>query len=217
MLVNPGGITPVSVAIASADTASAAATKIAAATYPGYTAAAAGAVVTFTATVAGTGGSTSVSGTPTGLTAVFATTTPGGPKVTAGYLDPTFRPTFRIGIEGSAAEGGLFPEDQMVRFFGLKVTPAEAGGGGRGGGGGGGRRGGGGGGGGGRGGAGVNADPGRVVMGFAGDGGNLQVALNIEFLPDPNAATVLSAAGYPTAVHDPNGRAVFYNHEIPTV
>ena len=219
MLINPGGITPVSVAIASTDTAAAAATKIAAATYPGYTdAVGTGAdddVVTFTAAAAGAKGTPSVSGTPTGLTATFTTTTVGGPKVTAGIVDRTYKHYFRLIVEGDAEEGGLFPESQLVRLFGFKVTPAEegGGGGGRGGGGGGGgrRRGGGGGGRGGGGGA----SPGAVPLGYAGEGANYAVALNIEFLSDPNAAAALTTAGYPSAIHDPDGRAVWYNHEIP--
>lgn len=215
MLVNPGGITPVPIALINTDTASAAATKVAAGTYPGYTPVANAGVVTFTATAAGVKGTPSVSGTPTGLTAVFATTTSGANEVTAGILNKDYRTYFRVGVEGFAAEGGLFDEDHFVRFFGMKVTPAEAGGGRGGGGGGGGRRGGGGGGGGGgRGGGGVNADPGRIVAGWAGEGGNVQVALNIEFLSDPNAATAFSTAGYPVAVHDPAGRAAWFNHSL---
>lgn len=210
IVVNPGGITPVSIAIASADTAAAAATKVAAGTYPGYTAQATSGVVTFTATVAGVKATPSVSGAPTGLTAAFTTTAAGAPKVTAGILDKSYKHYFRIYIEGFAGEGGMFPESQMVRFFGMRVTPAEEGGGGRGGGG---RRGGGGGGGGGRRGGGGQADPGKVVMGFSGEGGNFSVALNIEFLSDPNAAAALTAAGYPVSVHDPAGRAAWYNHE----
>jgi hypothetical protein len=214
MLVNPGGITPVSIAIASSDTAAAAATKVAAGTYAGYAAVASGAAVTFTASAAGAKGAPSVSGTPAGLTAVFSTTTEGVPKVTAGILNKDYRPYFRIGIEGTGQEGGLFTEDEMIRFFGMKVTPAEAagGGGGRGGGGGGGGRRGGGGGGG-RGG-GANANPGSVVFGWAGEGGNLQVALNIEFLTDPNAAAAFTAAGYPTSIQDSVGRAAWFNHQL---
>jgi hypothetical protein len=218
ILVNPGGITPVSIALVDTDTAAAAATKIAAGTYPGYTPAVTGSTnVTFTATDVGTGGSTSVSGVPAGLTGTFSTTTAGGPKVTAGILDKDYRHYLRLGIEGYAEEGGLFDEVQTVRFFGMKCTPAEAGGGrgGGGGGGGGGRAGGGGGGGGGgRGGGGSNASPGAVPMGYAREGGNYQVALNLEFLPDPTAAAAFTTAGYPEALHDPIGRALWVNHEI---
>ncbi len=136
MLVNPGGITPVSIAIASTDTAAGAATKIAAGVYAGYTTAASGGAVTFTASAAGVKGTPSVSGTPAGLTATFTTPTLGAQQVTAGILDRTYKHYFQMYIEGFAEEGGLFPEKQMVRFFGLKVTPAEEGGGGGGGGGG---------------------------------------------------------------------------------
>lgn len=217
MLVNPGGITPVSIAIASSDTPAAAATKVAAGTYPGYAAAAVGAVVTFTAATAGTKGAPSVSGTPAGLTASFTTSTKGSPLVTAGILDKSHRNFFRLVIEGFAEEGGLFEEDQMVRFFGLRCTPAEEGGGGGGRGGGGRRGGGGGGGGGGRRGGGTAANPGSVVMGYAREGSHFQVALSVQFLPDPLAASVLTTAGYDVAVHDQDGRAVWYNHEMATV
>jgi uncharacterized membrane protein YgcG len=218
MLVNPGGITPVSIAIASADTAAAAAGKIAAGVYPGYAVAAVGAVVTFTAASAGSKGAPSVSGTPAGLTATAATPTEGVDEVTAGILNRFYQPRFRIIVEGFAAEGGLFPESQMVRLFFFRATSAEVGGGGgaRGGGGGGGRRAGGGGGGGARGGGG-GASPGSITAGWAGEGGHLRVALDIKALPDPGAAAALTLAGYPAPVQDPVGRFAWYNHKIAPV
>lgn len=214
ILVNPGGITPVSIALASSDTAAQAATKIAAGTYTGYTPVASGAEVTFTATAAGAKGTPTVSGTPAGLTATFTTPTEGFDEVAAGILNPNYLPRLRLVIEGFAQEGGLFPEDRMVRLFGFNVTAAEVGGGG-----GGGRRGGGGGGGGGgrrgggRGGGG-GANPGSVSFGWKGDDANLEVALDIKFLPDANAAADLTTAGYPEAIQDRLGRFAWYNHKL---
>lgn len=205
-----GTFTDYPVSIAATQTADQAAATIRGTAFAGYTTGGTGATVTFTATTAGERGDATFTGS--GSVAGTMTITQAAPKVTAGILDKGFKHYFRIFIEGFAEEGGLFAENQLVRFFGMKVTPAEAGGGRGGGGGGGGRRGGGGG----RGGGG-QADPGSVVMGFSGEGGNFSVALNIEFLSDPGAAAALSAAGYPVAVHDPAGRAAWYNHEIPAV
>lgn len=218
ILVNPGGITPVSIAIASSDTATAAATKIAAGTYPGYAAAAVGAVVTFTAATPGAKGAPSVSGTPTGLTATLATPTLGAEEVTAGILNRFYQPRFRLVIEGYAVEGGLFPTSQMIRLFGFSCTSAEvqSTGGGRGGGGGGGGGGGRRGGGGGRGGGGA-ANPGSVTAGWAGEGGNVQVALDVKFLADTTASAALTTAGYPVPIQDPVGRFAWYNHNIPPI
>lgn len=213
MLVNPGGITPVPIAIASSDTAAAAAGKIAAGVYAGYAAAAVGAVVTFTAATAGSKGAPSVSGTPAGLTATLATPTEGVDEVTAGILNRFYQPRFRIVIEGEAQEGGLFPEKQMVRLVLFRATSAEVtgGGGARGGGGGGGARRGGGGGGG-RGGGG-GASPGSITAGWAGDGGNVRVALDVKALPDPGAAAAATTAGYPPSIQDPQGRFAWWNHK----
>lgn len=216
MLVDPGGLaSPVSVAIASADTAAAAATKVAAETYTGYTDAVEDTDnVRFTASAAGYKPAPSVSGVPAGLTATFTVVTRGAEDTTAAYLDKSFRHLFMVGIEGMVAEGALFDTERIARFFAYRVTPAEEGGGGRrgggGGGGGGGRRRGGGGGGGG-------ADPGAMQWGWSGDDAWYQVALNIECLPNANAATKLTAAGYPTALHDPNGRANLFFPKVPAV
>lgn len=198
--------TATTVALTTGDTASGVATKIRAATFPGYTTGGAGATVTFTAAAAGFKGTSSYNPGTTGATGTMTTTTYGGTEITSAYQDPNYRQYVMICIEGFAQEGGLFDENQLVRFFGYRGTPAESGGGrgGGGGGGGGGRRRGGGGGGG-RGGA--NAEPGQMQWGWAGEDSWLQVKLNLEFLPNANAAAKLTAAGYPLALHDPNGRA----------
>ena len=115
--INPGGLTPVPIAIASSDTAAAAATKVAAGTYTGYTAVAAGAVVTFTATSSGYKGEPSITGTVAGLTATFGTGGRGGSETEISELDKAVDMGLMLCIDGQVAAGSLFTERRWVRFI----------------------------------------------------------------------------------------------------
>lgn len=114
-IVDPGGA-PQSIALASADTAAAAATKVGAATYTGYTDVVSTASITFTATAAGRKGAPSVTGLPTGLTGVWTNTTLGIGETEVGELDKNVNMAFMLAIEGIATAGSFFDEERWIRY-----------------------------------------------------------------------------------------------------
>ncbi len=206
-----GILTAFPVVIIATQTADQAAATIRATAFTGHTTGGTGPTVTFTSIATGSRVSATFQGAGS-VAGTMTTPTKGRGQIDAAYQDPKYRYHFMVCIEGEVQEGGLFATRKLARALFFNVTPAEEGGGGgkRGGGGGGGGGGGrrkGGGGGGGRGG---QADPGKLSWGWSGEDAWLQVALALETLKNPAATTKLTAANYPLAVHDPQGRHVLY-------
>lgn len=115
-VVDPGG-TPVSIALASSDTAAQAATKVAAGTYTGWTATVeATSGVRFVATAAGRKGAPSVTGLPTGLTGAWTNTTLGINETEVGELDKNVDMSFMLAVEGIATAGSFFDEERWIRY-----------------------------------------------------------------------------------------------------
>lgn len=114
-IVDPGGA-PQPIVLASADTAAAAATKVGAATYTGYTDVVASAAITFTATAAGRKGAPSVTGLPAGLTGTWTNTTLGIGETEIGELDKNVPMAFMLAIEGIATAGSFFDEERWIRY-----------------------------------------------------------------------------------------------------